>query len=152
MPTLTTNPRAKFDYQILETYEAGLVLTGFEVKAAKSGRLNLKSSYITIKNNEAFLINAQLMPYQPKNTPADYDPNRTRKLLLHKKEIKKLIGKSSEKNLTLIPTKMYFNNRGFAKVEIALGKGKKMFDKRDAVKKRDIDLDIKRATRSRQKK
>jgi len=144
MPTLTTNPRAKFDYQILETYEAGLVLTGFEVKAAKSGRLNLKSSYITIKNNEAFLINAQLMPYQPKNTPADYDPNRTRKLLLHKKEIKALIGRIKERGLTLTPIRVY-TKRNRIKIEFGLGQGKRKIDKREKIKKRESDRRIERA-------
>ena len=144
MPTLTTNPRAKFDYQIIETYEAGLVLTGFEVKAAKSGRLNLKSSYITIKNNEAFLINAQLMPYQPKNTPADYDPNRTRKLLLHKKEIKALIGRIKERGLTLTPIRVY-TKRNRIKIEFGLGQGKRKIDKREKIKKRESDRRIERA-------
>src|SRR3990167_2294868 len=94
MPTLAVNPRAKYDYEILETYEAGIVLAGYEVKAVKTGHLSLKGTYVTIKNNEAFLINAHISPYQPKNTPADYEPNRLRKLLLNKQEIKTLIGKA----------------------------------------------------------
>ncbi|MBU1137067.1 SsrA-binding protein SmpB [Patescibacteria group bacterium] len=146
MPTLATNPRAKFDYQILETYEAGLVLSGFEVKAAKNNRLSLRGSYVTIKDGEAFLINAQIMPYQPKNTPADYDPNRTRKLLLHKKEIKALIGQTKEKGLTLTPIRVY-TKRNRIKIEFGLGRGKRKVDKREKIKKRESDRKIDRAMR-----
>jgi len=143
MPALATNPRAKFDYHIIETYEAGLVLSGFEAKAVKNNRLTLKGSYVTIKNREAFLINAQIMPYQPKNTPADYDPSRTRKLLLHKKEIKSLIGRIKEKGLTLVPLKLYTKD-GKIKLEFGIAKGKKMVDKRELIKKREIERELKR--------
>jgi len=148
MPALATNPRAKFDYHIIETYEAGLVLSGFEAKAVKNNRLTLKGSYVTIKNREAFLINAQIMPYQPKNTPADYDPSRTRKLLLHKKEIKSLIGRIKEKGLTLTPISVYTKrNRG--KLEFGLGRGKKKVDKREKIKKRESDRKMERALKRR---
>jgi len=148
--TIATNKKAFRDYILSEKWECGIELRGGEVKSIRDGGVNFKDSFARIEEMEVYLYSLHIQPY--KQALSDEEPDRRRKLLLHKKEIKKLIGKSSEKNLTLIPTKMYFNNRGFAKVEIALGKGKKMFDKRDAVKKRDIDLDIKRATRSRQKK
>ena len=148
MPTLATNPRAKFDYQILETYEAGLVLSGFEVKAAKNNRLILKGSYVTIKNGEAWLINAQIMPYQPKNTPADYEPGRTRKLLLHKKEIEALIGRIKEKGLTLTPIRVY-TKRNRVKIEFGLGRGKRKIDKREKIKKRESDRKLERAVKRR---
>ena len=121
MPTLATNPRAKYDYHILETYEAGLVLTGYEVKAIKTGLISLKGSYVAIKNEEVWLINAFIPPYQPKNTPADYQPDRTRKLLLNKKEIKGLIGRSKQKGLTLIPLRVY-TKKGKIKLGFALGR------------------------------
>ncbi|OIO50776.1 MAG: SsrA-binding protein [Candidatus Portnoybacteria bacterium CG_4_8_14_3_um_filter_44_15] len=148
MPALATNPRAKFDYHIIETYEAGLVLSGFEAKAVKNNRLTLKGSYVTIKNREAFLINAQIMPYQPKNTPADYDPSRTRKLLLHKKEIKSLIGRIKEKGLTLTPISVY-TKRNRVKLEFGLGRGKKKVDKREKIKKRESDRKMERALKRR---
>jgi SsrA-binding protein len=148
MPALATNPRAKFDYHILETYEAGLVLSGFEAKAVKNNRLTLKGSYVTIKNREAFLINAQIMPYQPKNTPADYDPSRTRKLLLHKKEIKSLIGRIKEKGLTLTPIRVY-TKRNRVKLEFGLGRGKRKVDKREKIKKRESDRKMERALKRR---
>ncbi|MBU4030782.1 SsrA-binding protein SmpB, partial [Patescibacteria group bacterium] len=107
MPTLAINPRARYDYEILDTYEAGVVLIGQEVKAIKRGSISLKGAYVAIRNNEAWLINAQVSPYQPKNTPADYDSTRSRKLLLHKREIKELIGKTKQKGLTLTPIRVY---------------------------------------------
>ena len=138
MPTLATNPRAKFDYQILETYEAGLVLAGFEVKAVKNGRMALKGSYVTIKNEEVWLINAQITPYQPKNTPADYEPSRTRKLLLRKKELKQIFGRSKEPGVTIIPLKVY-RRGGLIKLAIGIARGKKQFDKRETIKKREFE-------------
>lgn len=146
MAILALNRRAKFDYQVLETYEAGLVLSGFEVKAIKTGRLGLKGAYVVIKNNEAFLINALVSPYQAKNTPAHYEPNRNRKLLLHKKEISSLIGQTKQKGLTLIPLRLYTKGRKqLIKLEFALAKGKKKFDKRETIKKREVERKIKRA-------
>jgi SsrA-binding protein len=146
MPTLATNPRAKFDYNILETHEAGLVLTGQEVKSIKSGRMSLKGSYVTIKNEEAWLINAQIPPYQPKNTPADYELTRSRKLLLHKKEIKSLIGKIKQKGLTLVPLRVYTKHNRI-KLEFGVGQGKKKVDKREVIKKREVQRRIDRALR-----
>ena len=140
---ITTNRRAYFDYSILETYEAWVELLGFEVKAIKSGRINLAGSYVIIRDNQAWLLNADIPPYQPLNTPSDYDSKRTRRLLLKSSEIKNLIGRAQEKGLTLVPLKVYTKNRRI-KVEIGLGKSKKKVDKREAIKKRDIEREIRR--------
>jgi len=149
MPTLTTNPRARFDYSILETFEAGIVLFGHEAKAIKSNRVSLKGSYVTIKNNEAWLINVQISPYQPKNTPEEYDPTRSRKLLLHKKEISSLIGKTKQKGLTLVPLRVYTKHNRI-KLEFALAKGKRKTDKREKIKRREVDRKIDRALRNKE--
>lgn len=144
MPILATNPRVKFDYHILETYEAGLVLSGQEVKSIKNGRMSLKGSYVTIKNEECWLINANIPPYQPKNAPADYEPTRTRKLLLQKKEIRNLIGQTKQKGLTLAPLRVY-TKRGRIKLEFGLAKGKRKADKREKIKEREAKKRIERA-------
>ncbi|MFC1700837.1 SsrA-binding protein SmpB [Patescibacteria group bacterium] len=143
MPTLSVNPRAKFDYEILDTYEAGIVLFGHEVKSIKAGRANIKGSHVAIKDNEAVLINANIPPYQPKNTPSDYQSDRTRKLLLNKEEIKELTGKTKQKGLTLTPIRVY-TKKGRIKIEIGLGKGKKKFDKRESIKKKEVKRKINR--------
>jgi len=148
MPTLVKNPRAKFDYHILEKIEAGLILTGHEVKAIKNNMMSLKGSYVTIKNNEAWLINTQISPYQPKNTPEKYDPTRSRKLLLHKKEINSLIGKIKQKGLTLVPLRVYTKHDKI-KLEFALAQGKRKADKREAIKKRESNRRIERALKNR---
>lgn len=135
MTQLSENKKAFFNYEILDKYEAGIELKGFEVKAAKTGRVNLTGSYVLIKNNQAWLINADIPPYQPANTPISYDPKRTRRLLLHVIEIKELIGKAKEKNLTIVPLKLY-NKNGKVKLEIGLGRGRKKSDKRELIKKR----------------
>ena len=140
---LTENRRARYDYEILETYEAGLVLYGFEVKAIKTGHISLKGSYVIIKNNEAYLLNAFIHPYQPANVPKDYNPERTRKLLLNKSEIRSLIGKSKQKGLTLIPLRLY-TKRGKIKLEFGIGKGKRKIDKREKIKKREVEREIQR--------
>lgn len=143
MPVISTNKRAYFDYEILETYEAGIELFGFEVKAIKTGRINLAGSYAIIQKNQIWLLNCDIPPYQPKNMPADYDSKRTRRLLLKKEEIKNLMGKIAEKGLTLMPLKAY-TKRGKIKIEIGLAKSKKKFDKRESIKKRDIEREIQR--------
>ena len=148
MPTLALNKRAKYDYEILETFEAGLVLKGYEVKSIKTGRISLKGAYVVIKNNEAFLINADIPPYQPKNMPEDYDSSRTRKLLLHKKEIRALIGRGREKGLTLMAIKMY-TKKGKIKLAFGIGKGKKKTDKRELIKKREIKREIEKKMKER---
>ena len=145
---LAENPKARFDYEILETLEAGLVLQGQEVKAIRTGKASIKGSYVKIFNNEAYLLGAQIAPYQPGNTPKDYDPQRTRKLLLKKSELKYLLGKSQERGLTLIPLKI-FDHHGLIKLEIGIGKGKKKYDKRESIKKRDTQRMIGRAMQTR---
>jgi len=144
---ISTNKRAYFDYQILENYEAGMELKGFEVKAIITGRVNLAGSYIVIRNNQAWLLNADIPPYQPANTPSDYDSKRTRRLLLKKSEIINLIGRVQEKGLTLMPLKVYTKNRKI-KIEIGLAKSKKKADKRELIKKRDIEREISRNYRN----
>ena len=139
---IATNKRAHFDYEILETYEAGIELYGFEVKSIKSGRINLAGSYAIIRNKEVWLINADIPPYQPKNAPEDYDSKRTRRLLFGKKEIKTLIGKTVEKGLTLMPLKVYTKERKI-KIEIGLAKSRKKADKRELIKKREAEREIK---------
>lgn len=143
MSDLAVNRRAYFDYEILETYEAGIVLFGFETKAVKTGRINLAGSFAVIKNNEAWLLNASIPAYQPANTPESYDPVRTRRLLLHKSEIKELIGQSAQKGLTIVPLKMY-NKRNRIKILLGLARHKKSRDKRETIKKREAERDIKR--------
>ncbi len=142
MQILALNKKANFDYEIFEKFEAGIILSGFETKAAKVGKFNIVGSYGQIKNGEVWLINSSIDPYQPDNTPKDYTPQRTRKLLLHKKEINYLIGKLNQKFL-LIPTKVYLKNN-FIKLELALAKPRKKYDKRELIKKREIQKEIKK--------
>lgn len=143
---LAENRRAYYDYQILETYEAGLVLHGYEVKAIKTGHVSLRGSYVVIRDNEAYLINAFIPPYQPANTPDDYNPERTRKLLLKESEIKSLTGKSKQKGLTLVPLKLY-TKKSRIKLGFGLGKGKGEIDKREEIKKREAEREIQRKLR-----
>jgi len=142
MKVLTQNRKAYHDYEILETYEAGIVLQGTEVKSCKNGQVNLKDSHIRIVNGEAFLLNAHISPYEQGNY-TNHEPTRTRKLLLHKREINKLAGKVQEKGLTLVPLKMYLK-KNRVKLEIALAKGKKTHDKRDEIKKKDLEKEFSR--------
>ncbi len=140
---ITTNKRAYFDYQILETLEAGIELKGFEVKSIKTGRINLAGSYVIIRDNQAWLLNTDIPPYQPKNTPEDYDSKRTRRLLLQKSEIKNLVGRIQEKGLTLMPLKVYTKHHKI-KIEIGLARSRKKRDKRELIKKRDIEKELRR--------
>ena len=141
--TYADNRRIYHDYEILETYEAGIVLEGHEVKAVKTGKISIAGSYVKILGGEAFLIGAVISPYQPKNTPKDYDPQRSRKLLLKKKEIEGLIGKSKERGLTIVPLKVYAK-KGKIKIEIGLVKARKKHDKREAIKKKEEKRKIER--------
>lgn len=143
MPRIATNKKALYDYEILEKFEAGIVLAGHEVKSIKTGHINLKGSYVTIKAGEVWLINAHISKYKMAGKLLDYEPTRPRKLLLHKKEIKRLTGKLSEKGLTLIPLSVY-TKRNQIKVEFGIGKGKKKVDKRESIKKREINRELKR--------
>jgi|SRR3989344_7790669 len=135
-----SNRRAFYDYEILERFEAGINLYGMEVKAVRSGKADLAGSFVRIMGSEAYLINAKIFPYQPGQIEG-YDDRRTRKLLLHKKEIISLKGKTEGANLTLVPLSLYIK-RGFVKVEVGLGKGKKKYEKKEAKKRRDLLRDI----------
>ena len=143
MKILSENKKAFFNYEILEKFTAGISLTGQEVKSLKTRGINLAGSYIVIRNEEAFWIGAKIPPYQPKNTPPDYQPERSRKLLLKKSEIKYLLGKSKQKGLTLVPLKLY-TTKGKIKLEFALVKGKRKIDKKEKIKKREIEREIQR--------
>ncbi len=141
------NKKAYTDYDIEETIEAGIVLTGTEVKALREGRANIKDSYVIIKGGEAFLLNSNISPYSHGNI-FNHDPIRTRKLLLHKKEIQRLLGKIQQKGYSLIPLKIYFKGP-YAKIEIAVAKGRKKHEKRDIIKKREAQREIERALKNR---
>lgn len=143
MKTYAINKRAKYDYEILETFEAGLVLKGHEVKSIKNGKMSLKGAYVVTKDGEIYLLNATISPYQPKNIPVDYNLSRSIKLLLNKKEINYLIGKSGEKGLTLVPIKVY-TKKDKLKLEFGVGRGKKKIDKREQIKKRENRREIER--------
>lgn len=147
MNLIVENKKIPFNYQILEKFEAGIVLKGFEVKAVKAGKVNIRGGFVVLKKGEPVLINVNIAPYQKGNVPKNYDPKRPRKLLLKKREIKHLIGKYKEKGLTLLPTKLYIK-RDKIKVEVALCKGKKKFDKREQIKKREIEREIRRALKN----
>jgi len=146
MKPLATNKKAYFNYEILEKIEAGIVLSGMETKAVKTGKANLAGSFAIIRDNKVSLINCSIAPYQPKNINFIYNPDRTRKLLLNKKQVEHLLGKIKQKNLTLIPLRMY-NKHGLIKIELGLAKGKKKFDKRESIKKRETERNIDRAKR-----
>ena len=143
MKIIAKNKKVFFNYEILEKFEAGISLIGQEVKSLKTKGVNLAGSYAVLKNSEIFWVGAKIPPYQPKNAPSDYNPERSRKLLLKKAEIKHLIGKIKQKGLTLVPTKVY-TKKGRIKIEVAIVKGKKNADKRELIKKREIERDLKR--------
>jgi SsrA-binding protein len=140
---IATNRKAYFQYEILEKFEAGLSLLGSEVKSLREGRANLSDAYAIIRNHEAFLLNCHISPYSHAG-PFNHDPIRTRKLLLHHHEIDKLLGKTQEKGLTLIPLRLYFK-KGKAKAELGLAKGKKLYDKRESIKRRELDREVGKA-------
>ncbi|OGI93667.1 SsrA-binding protein [Candidatus Nomurabacteria bacterium RIFCSPLOWO2_01_FULL_40_18] len=143
MGSYAENRKARFNYEILEKYEAGIELLGVEVKSVRGGQISLEGAFVIVRGKEAFLINANIPPYQAKNTPKDYDPLRNRKLLLTKKEIAELASDEKNKSLTIVPLSVYNKGRKI-KVEIALVKGKKKFDKRRALEKRETDRSIRR--------
>lgn len=141
------NKKAKFDYEILDKFEAGLVLTGAEVKSVKAGQINMKGSYIVIKHTpktEVYLINTHISKYKPAGIQPDYEPERSRKLLLHRKEINKLIGVLKQKGLTLVPLSVY-TKHNLVKLEFGIGRGKKKFEKKDTIKERETRRKIERA-------
>ncbi len=147
MSTLAKNRKAYHDYEILEKFEAGIVLKGNEVKAIKEGKLSIKGSYVVIREEEAFLVGSTLPPYQPKNAPENYNPERSRKLLLTKKQIKYLMGKSNERGLTLVPLKVY-TKKGLIKLKFGVCRGKKKWDKRKKIKDRETDRNLRRRVKT----
>ncbi len=138
------NRRARHEYHILETYDAGMILTGPEVKSIRNGQANLAEAHVIVRKERVLLVGCHISMYKPAAMNNPSDPTRSRQLLLHKNEIEKLLGKLKEKGLTLVPLKLYFNDRNFAKLEIGLCRGKKMYDKRADMKERDIKRDLQR--------
>lgn len=145
---LANNKKAHHDYFIEEVYEAGLVLTGTEIKSLRQGRVNLKESYAKIEKGEVFIYNMHISPYEQGNR-YNVDPLRDRKLLLHKQEIRKLIGYTTQKGLTLVPLQIYINEKGLVKMEIAVARGKKLYDKREDIAKRDAGRRMERMMKDR---
>jgi len=146
---VTLNRQAYHHYHIFETFEAGMVLLGTEAKSIRQGKVNLKDSYGQVKNGEVWLLNCHISPYSHGNR-MNHDPLRTRKLLLHRGEIRKLLGKTTERGMTLVPLKIYFS-RGRAKCEIALAKGKKLFDKRETERRKTADREARQAIKERRR-
>ncbi|WP_459195378.1 SsrA-binding protein SmpB [Wukongibacter baidiensis] len=147
---IANNKKARHEYFVEETYEAGISLKGTEVKSIRLGKVNLKDGYAEVKNGEVILQNVHISPYEKGNI-FNVEPTRPRKLLLHKREIRKLIGYINQKGLTLIPLKLYINDRGLVKLQLGVCKGKKLHDKRDTIAKRDSDRRIQKELRQRQK-
>src|SRR3990170_984155 len=143
---IATNRKARHDFEIIETSEAGLVLKGTEVKSLREGQVNFKDSYAAITRDEGWLIGCHIAPYHH-GTDANHDPERSRKLLLHRREIARLAGKVAERGLTLVPLRLYFKN-GRAKVELGLARGKKLHDKRSAIREREVRREMDRAARA----
>ena len=144
--SIAENRKAFHDFHLLETFEAGLVLLGTEVKAIREGRVNLRDSFARVEDGEVFLYNVNISPYSHRGY-ADHEPLRRRKLLLHRDEIRKLIGKTVEKGMTLVPVRLYFKN-GRVKVAVSLAKGKKDYDKRETIKRREADRETRAAIKS----
>lgn len=140
------NRQAGFDYEFLERHEAGLVLSGQEVKSARASHISLRGAYVVLKDEEAWLINANIPAWQPKNAPQGYSPTRSRKLLLHRDQLRSLIGQTKQTGLTLVPIRVY-NSKGKIKLEFALARGKKSFDKRSIIGRRESDRRIRRVLR-----
>lgn len=146
--TIVTNRKARHDYDIEETYEVGIALTGSEIKSVRAGRVNLRGSYARIANGEVFLYEAHISPYEQSGIYFNHEPMRPRKLLLHRQEISRLEGKVREKGLTLVPLRMYFRGR-YAKLELGVARGKKVYDKRDDIARREAQREMDRAMKSR---
>jgi SsrA-binding protein len=148
---VASNRQAAYRYNLIERFEAGLVLTGTEVKSLRDGKAQLKDSYATVRDGEVWLIGLYIPPYGPASRE-NHEPERPRKLLMHRGEIERLVGRTAERGLTLVPTRIYFaGSRSRAKVEIALAKGKDLYDKRDSIRKRDMARDIQRELRDAQR-
>lgn len=146
MPDLATNKKARFEYDILDDFEAGLVLEGHEVKSVRAGRMAMMGAYVTISRGALWLVGAQIQKYPQAGPLPDYDPQRTRKLLLHKREIAKLAGKMEQKGFTLVPLSVYAKGNRL-KLKFGLGRGKKLHEKKETIKKRDLDREVRRALR-----
>jgi len=144
--SIAENRKAFHDFHLLESFEAGLVLLGTEVKAIREGRVNLRDSYARVEDGEVFLYNVNISPYSHRGY-ADHEPLRRRKLLLHRDEIRKLIGKTVEKGMTLVPVRLYFKD-GRVKVQVSLAKGKKDYDKRETIKRREVERETRAAVKS----
>jgi len=150
MKIVASNKKAYFNYEIIESLEAGVALLGSEVKSIREGRVSLKDSFAEIKNGEVFLLHMNISPYEQANI-FNHDPLREKKLLLHRQQIKRLIGKIREKGYTLIPTKVFLNEKGKVKVEISLAKGKRTYEKKRAIKERDIEREIRSELKKRRR-
>jgi SsrA-binding protein len=148
MKIVCTNRKARHDYEILETMEAGMVLRGTEVKSLRAGSAHLKDSYAAVERDELFLFNSHISPYKQGNR-FNHEPTRTRKLLMHAREIRRLTGKIQEKGLTLVPLKIYFTDAGKVKVELGLAKGKRSYDKRKTIAERDAKREMEKAMKER---
>jgi SsrA-binding protein len=147
MKSISVNKKAFFNYEILESLEAGISLLGSEVKAVREGRVSMKDTYADVRNGEIFLFGLHISPYEAANR-FNHDPLRERKLLLHRREIRRLTGKIQERGLTLIPTKVLMTDKGLIKVELALAKGKKLYEKKDAIKARDTAREARAALKN----
>ena len=147
---IATNRRARYDYEILETYEAGIALRGAEVKSLRLGRVSLKDNFVRVDGDEAFIYNLYIAPYECERARGE-DPRRRRKLLLHRREIERMKGKTAERGLTVIPLRIYFK-RGLAKVELALSRGKRQYDKRELLRRREAEREMERAVKAMRKK
>jgi SsrA-binding protein len=143
MAAVVKNRKAFHNFEVLEKVESGLALTGTEVKSLRQGKVSISESYARIKGGELFLINSHIAKYEPAHN-ANHEPERPRKLLLHKRQLEKIEGKLTEKGLTLIPLSIYFNERGIAKLELGLCRGKRLYDKRETIRRREVERDIAR--------
>ncbi|MDD5238710.1 MAG: SsrA-binding protein SmpB [Candidatus Omnitrophica bacterium] len=151
MKVIATNRKAYRDYIVLESFECGIELKGSEVKSLRQGKVNLNDSFARLEKNEIILYNTYISPYEEASY-LNVEPVRQRKLLLHRNQIRKIIGELTQRGFTLIPLKVYFNDRGFAKIELALCKGKRLYDKREDIKRREIDMEMRRAMKARRRK
>ena len=147
---IATNHKARRDFEVVESQEAGIELRGSEVKSIREGKINLDDSYARVENNQVIVYNMHIAPYEQASY-LNVDSTRPRKLLLHKREISKLMGQVNRKGFTMVPLSLYFNDRGFVKVQLSLCKGKKLYDKRADIRKRETDLGLRRALKSRRK-
>ncbi|MEK6727661.1 MAG: SsrA-binding protein SmpB [Candidatus Omnitrophota bacterium] len=147
---IAANRKAFKDYEVLESFECGIELKGGEVKSLRAGRINMDDSFARAEGNEIFLYNAHISPYEEASY-MNVEPMRLRRLLLHRSQIRKLTSQLTQRGLTLVPLKVYFNDRGFVKIEIALCKGKKLYDKREDIKRREMDMEMRRVMKSRRR-